>query len=908
VHLHYVSLRRRTQQGTTSLELPANTVLFRQGDPSDSGIYIVVEGSLGIYLQDEGPSGAPEGPPLLTNLLHEGESVGDVDVVDAARRAVSAIAQAGGARLVVVSRPLFLSFVARHPRSLHTYLTQALARLWRVAHFVLADFLGLPRSVQERADGGGAGGDAAPPEAFAPDGPLASLGAGGAHGAALAAAGRRVSLSPGEPLYTERAPAGCLYVLLSGATRADAVPWPAGQGVSPPPLRAPALLGAAAFLTRTPRRETVRADASAPAVLLAFGPDELETLLHAAPDAFVALLLVAASALAPIIRRFIGLGLNRVWLSAGDAAFERNAPASSLYILISGRVRLMRGGNGTSATSSALSSSASPGSDPYAYGADGSASMSAYAEEAGRGDTIGEASLLAGGAYDATALCVRDSELVRMSRAAFELITARSPAAAARLLEAMARKLTRDARPGGSTPGGGSYGRRPDLVTICILPAEGAGVAPGAPAAAAGALASALASALSRFGPTLALDRPGAAARFADGTVARLSSRFYRSKLTGWMAQQEESYRFILLLAEPRASAWSGVCVSQADCVLVVGRAGDPPAPGAAEASLLWRGARGARGACRGRIELALLHGAGAGMGDGGGLGGGLGGAVGPLPSVALPAPRGTAAWLDGRPLCRAHHHARAGSALDAARIARHLAGRAVGVLLCGSGARGLAHLGALRALCDAGVPIDVVGGTSQGALVAAAFARGASTRNLLRRCAAFGALSGSARQLVADATLPLLSFFAGWGLEGNIRAALGDAAIEDLWLRFFCVSTNLTRGSLAVHERGPASRYVRAAQSVLGLLPPVADAGELLVDGGYLNNVRCVFFCAHHIMCAMRFGAHANVCVFDVFFPPQFPVDVMHERMGCDTVIVVDVDDREARVCDKRAMMALHH
>lgn len=71
------------------------------------------------------------------------------------------------------------------------------------------------------------------------------------------------------------------------------------------------------------------------------------------------------------------------------------------------------------------------------------------------------------------------------------------------------------------------------------------------------------------------------------------------------------------------------------------------------------------------------------------------------------------------------------------------------------------------------------------------------------------------------------------------MRAALGDAAIEDFWLRFFCVTTNLSSGQLEVHERGPASRYVRAAMSILGLLPPVIDGESLLVDGGYLNNVR---------------------------------------------------------------------
>ena len=66
----------------------------------------------------------------------------------------------------------------------------------------------------------------------------------------------------------------------------------------------------------------------------------------------------------------------------------------------------------------------------------------------------------------------------------------------------------------------------------------------------------------------------------------------------------------------------------------------------------------------------------------------------------------------------------RLGADEDVRRLARHVAGRAVGVVLTGGGGHGLAHLGALRALEEAGVPIDVVGGTSRGALVAALYAK----------------------------------------------------------------------------------------------------------------------------------------------------------------------------------------
>ena len=59
-------------------------------------------------------------------------------------------------------------------------------------------------------------------------------------------------------------------------------------------------------------------------------------------DAFVDLLLLAGRALGPIIRRFISLGLNRVWTKAGDTVYRQGEPAESLYILISGRLRLLR--------------------------------------------------------------------------------------------------------------------------------------------------------------------------------------------------------------------------------------------------------------------------------------------------------------------------------------------------------------------------------------------------------------------------------------------------------------------------------------------------------------------------------------------------------------------------------------
>ena len=203
----------------------------------------------------------------------------------------------------------------------------------------------------------------------------------------------------------------------------------------------------------------------------------------------------------------------------------------------------------------------------------------------------------------------------------------------------------------------------------------------------------------------------------------------------------------------------------------------------------------------------------------------------------------------------------RLSSEQDVERLARHVAGRAVGVVLTGGGGHGLAHLGALRALEDLGVPVDVVGGTSRGALMAALYAKYASTTHMLPRVKELVGVLSSPRHLLTDLTLPILSVFSGKGLDRILRQTLGEDDVEDLWLPFFCCSTNLTRGSLSTHVAGRAWARVRASMTTLGLLPPVRDepSGELLVDGGYLNAI---------------------------------PADVMRETMGADVVIAIDVED----------------
>jgi predicted acylesterase/phospholipase RssA len=195
--------------------------------------------------------------------------------------------------------------------------------------------------------------------------------------------------------------------------------------------------------------------------------------------------------------------------------------------------------------------------------------------------------------------------------------------------------------------------------------------------------------------------------------------------------------------------------------------------------------------------------------------------------------PRGTSRWLNDRDV-RRHHHLRAGSEGDAARVARLLTNRGIGLVLSGGGARSMAEIGVVRAMGELGIPIDAVGGTSAGALVAGSVARGWPVEQV--RDVLHDGMVGQGNPI--DPTVPLTSLAAGRRMTERLRTAAGDVDIEDLWLPFYCVSTNLSHNRAEVHRRGRGWRAVRASMSIPGVFPPVAEGGDVLVDGGLVDNM----------------------------------------------------------------------
>jgi NTE family protein len=264
-----------------------------------------------------------------------------------------------------------------------------------------------------------------------------------------------------------------------------------------------------------------------------------------------------------------------------------------------------------------------------------------------------------------------------------------------------------------------------------------------------------------------------------------------------WFHEVESRNDFVVYSGEPGDTPWTRLCLRQADVVLLVARARDVPTA--------WPGLDWQDGAAR-RAELLLIH----------------------ESEFVNGAAARWQAVLPGIPC----HHLR--SDRDIERIVRLLTGRAVGLVLSGGGARGFAHLGVVRALREYGVPIDMVGGTSMGGILAAGVASDWGDAELVRRFRR----SFVDTNPLSDFTLPFVSLVSGRKVGQLLRRELGEIDIEDLPLPFFCVSSNLTTGRTAVHQQGPLWRWLRASVAIPGVLPPVFHGGEVYVDGGVMNNL----------------------------------------------------------------------
>ncbi|XP_013986409.1 patatin-like phospholipase domain-containing protein 6 isoform X6 [Salmo salar] len=564
------------------------------------------------------------------------------------------------------------------------------------------------------------------------------------------------------------------------------------------------MVGQLAVLTGEPLIFTIKANRDC--TFLKISKSDFYEIMREQPSVVLSAAHTVAIRMSPFVRQ-MDFAIDWMAVEAGRALYRQDDQSDCTYIVLNGRLRsVIRKANG----------------------------KKELVGEYGRGDLIGVVEALTRQPRATTVHAVRDTELVKLPEGTLNNIKRRYPQVVTRLIHLLGQKILGNLQQArgpfsGSALGRSSVASSPDvtnpasnLSTVAVLP-----ICDEVPI---NAFNLELSHALSAIGPTLLLTSDIIRERL--GASALDSIHEYR--LSGWLAQQEDINRIVLYQTDSSMTPWTQRCIRQADCILIVGLGEQEPALGQLEQML-------ENTAVRALKQLVLLH-----KEDGSG-------------------PSRTVEWLNMRSWCSGHLHLRcprrvfsrrspsklrevyekvfektADRHSDFSRLARVLTGNSIAVVLGGGGARGCSHVGVIKAMEEAGIPIDIVGGTSIGSFIGALYAEERSAVRTKQRAREWSKAMNSVFKTILDLTYPITSMFTGAAFNTSISKVFQDKQAEDLWLPYFNVTTDITASAMRVHQDGSLWRYVRASASYTPYLPPLCDPkdGHLLVDGCYVNNV----------------------------------------------------------------------
>ncbi|KFR15835.1 Patatin-like phospholipase domain-containing protein 7, partial [Opisthocomus hoazin] len=560
------------------------------------------------------------------------------------------------------------------------------------------------------------------------------------------------------------------------------------------------LVGQLAVLTGEPLIFTIKANRDCS--FLSISKSHFYEIMREQPSVVLGVAHTVVKRMSPFVRQ-IDFALDWMEVEAGRAVYRQGDKSDCTYIVLNGRLRsVIRMDDGKKHLTG----------------------------EYGRGDLIGVVEALTHQPRATTVHAVRDSELAKLPEGALTSIKRKFPQVVTRLIHLLGEKILGSLQQGAGHPLGlhsssskwDAGNPASNLSTVAIMP-----VSEEVPLT---AFTLELKHALSAVGPALLLTSDNIKQRL--GSAALDSIHEYR--LSSWLGQQEDIHRIVLYQADSTLTPWTQRCIRQADCILIVGLGDQEPTVGELERML-------ENTAVRAQKQLVLLH-----KEDG------------PLPSR-------TVEWLNMRSWCSAHLHLHCPRRVfskrslpklvemyervfqkppdrhsDFSRLARVLTGNAIALVLGGGGARGCSQVGVIRALIEAGIPVDMIGGTSIGAFMSALYAEERSYNQMRIKARQWAMVMNSVFKTILDLTYPITSMFSGAAFNNSINNIFKDKQIEDLWIPYFTITTDITASAMRVHTDGSLWRYVRASMSLSGYMPPLCDPkdGHLLMDGGYINNL----------------------------------------------------------------------
>lgn len=403
--------------------------------------------------------------------------------------------------------------------------------------------------------------------------------------------------------------------------------------------------------------------------------------------------------------------------------------------------------------------------------------------EIGQGELVGEVGFFAGFPRVATVIAARDSIVLEIRGDRFEKAAKALPSLWQAVTVSLARRFATQST---ISP---RLKEAVKIRTLAIVPAGGSRISP--------EFIRLLQKAFEAGTRAQFVAKADIHARFSDLPVDD-------APVLNWLNELEADADIIVYVADEEPSQWTRVCIRQADAVLLTANACDSPRLNPSEELALFIHPTST-------TRLVLIH------------------------DNRYSEVSGTTAWLDKRPYVHHHHHVALKDGADVRRLVRFIMGTARGFVAAGGGSLGSVHLGVYKAFTEAGVCFDCFGGTSSGAAMVAGFAKGLDaeqidqgTHNVFVKGRAF-----------RRPTVPHFALLDHKALDRTLREEYGDVLIEDLWVPYFALSTNLSSRQPHVHRRGLLWQAVRASGSIPGVLPPFFTAeGDMLVDGSIMNNL----------------------------------------------------------------------
>ncbi|KAK0159924.1 hypothetical protein PV328_007384 [Microctonus aethiopoides] len=576
------------------------------------------------------------------------------------------------------------------------------------------------------------------------------------------------------------------------------------------------IVGGLAVLTGEPSFYNIRA--KHPSRIALLSKQTFFAIMRENPTVVLHVANTVVRRLSPFVRQ-VDFALDWLFLESGRAVYRQGDESDSTFIVLSGRLR------------SVITHK------------DGKKELVA---EYGKGDLVGIVEMVTQTPRSTTVMAVRDSELAKLPEGLFNAIKLRYPIVVTRLINLLGHRILGTWQQATTRPGqnqrtaAATVDARPSQVnfsTVAIVP-----VSEDVPLT---AFSYELYHSLCAIGPCLRLTSD-VIRKTLGGSIMDAPNEY---RLTSWLAQQEDQHRISLYQCDSTYTAWTQRCVRQADCILIVGLGDKPPTLGRTEREV-------ERLAMRTQKELVLLHKEQSGQ-----------------------RPSNTVEWLNMRSWVSSHHHIQCPKRMftrrsqyrinelyskvlmsepnvhsDFSRLARWLTGTSVGLVLGGGGARGAAHIGMLKAILEAGIPIDMVGGVSIGSFMGALWCMEKNITTTTQKAREWSKKMTQWWRQILDLTYPMTSMFSGRDFNKTIQATFGDTYIEDLWLPFFIITTDITASCMRTHTHGSLWRYIRSSMSLSGYMPPLCDPtdGHLLLDGGYVNNLPADIMLrqgAHHIL-----------------------------------------------------------